>query len=171
MKKFLSAMISTGLLLGMIGTASSADNVTIIFKSDNASSTFNILDNSSNVVFRVTGSGEVNIEDNLSVEDNLSAKGISGPGKLAIETVTSSYTINVGESPVAVDTTDDNIIIILPCATNGTDGLIYSVYNYDRNQNTGSHTVTVKDGNATRKTLDPGMKTECMDVGYSFMCF
>jgi len=164
MKKFLSAMISTGLLLGMIGTASSADNVTIIFKSDNASSTFNILDNSSNVVFRVTGSGEVNIEDNLSVEDNLSAKGISGPGILAIETVTSSYTINVGESPVAINSTSANQIVTLPSAENGTDGLIYSIYNI------GSHSVQVNEGSSS-VALPPGAKVECMYIGDSFQCF
>ena len=165
MKQFLSAIISTGLLLGMIGTASSADNVTIIFKSDNASSTFNILDNSSNVVFRVTGSGEVNIEDNLSVEDNLSAKGgISGPGRLAIEKVTSSYTINVGESPVAINSTSANQIVTLPSAENGTDGLIYSIYNI------GSHSVQVNEGSSS-VALPPGAKVECMDIGDSFQCF
>jgi len=167
MKKFLSAMISTGLLLGMIGTASSADNVTIIFKSDNASSTFNILDNSSNVVFRVTGSGEVNIEDNLSVEDNLSAKGgISGPGRVANETVTSSYTINAGESPVAVNTTGGNITVTLPSPSGEeNDGLIYTIYNIGT-----SGTLTITDGNGT-KDVNGGEKAECIDIGDTYKCF
>lgn len=165
MKKFLSAMISTGLLLGMIGTASSADNVTIIFKSDNASSTFNILDNSSNVVFRVTGSGEVNIEDNLSVEDNLSAKGgISGPGRVANETVTSSYTINAGESPVAVDTSGGAITVTLPSPSGEeNDGLIYTIYNI------GTGTLTITNGNGN--DVNGGEKAECIDIGTEYKCF
>jgi len=95
MKRWISALISTGFLAGTVLTVTAADNVTVQLGADGATdSLFQVTDNQTNAILRVLSDDNVTVSGKLTVTGGVDLQGAISN---STDNVTISDNLSVGE--------------------------------------------------------------------------